>query len=243
MRSCGKRARLSCRRSSTAADRYRCVHRFLSRRVWSRAGLLPPDGVRSADRCKLVLCAEGSKPGSAESVRCEMGCADPGHLFRESRAVWGAEDVEALGTLYPEGRAARCTVERRMRALGLAGVGNECTTRTTRRARGASHPGDKLERDFTVDPPNEKWVADNHVCVDVVALRMRRFRDGSVFACDCRVERGYFFAHEPGVECVGACDAGEGSTRSICSWCHSLFRQGFALYIDCVREASGRGWH
>jgi len=68
---------------------------------------------------------------------------------------------KVLGAMYPEDRVARCTVERRMAALGLSGVGNSRTTRTTRPApQGASHPGDKLERNFTASAPNMKWVAD-----------------------------------------------------------------------------------
>lgn len=47
-----------------------------------------------------------------------------------------------------------------MSVLGLTGVGNGRTTRTTRSARGVPYPGDRLERDFSAFAPNEKWVAD-----------------------------------------------------------------------------------
>ena len=79
-----------------------------------------------------------------------------------NRGLYGARKMwKVLGAMYPEDRVARCTVERRMAALGLSGVGNSRTTRTTRPApQGASHPGDKLERNFTASAPNMKWVAD-----------------------------------------------------------------------------------
>lgn len=81
--------------------------------------------------------------------------------YSANRGLHGARKMwKALGALFPDDRVARCTVERWMRALGLAGVGNERTTRTTRPARGVPHPGGKLERDFTAAAPNEKWVAD-----------------------------------------------------------------------------------
>lgn len=47
-----------------------------------------------------------------------------------------------------------------MRGLGLAGVGNSRTVRTTRSAKGVLHSGDKLERDFTAPASNRRWVAD-----------------------------------------------------------------------------------
>ena len=54
---------------------------------------------------------------------------------------------------------ARCTVTRLMRELGLSGV---CATRKRPRTTmpGAERPGDLLERDFTADAPDRRWVAD-----------------------------------------------------------------------------------
>jgi putative transposase len=60
----------------------------------------------------------------------------------------------------PERRVARCTVERRMRALGLAGAVRGQAKRTTVAAEAAARPGDLLERDFTATAPNQRWVAD-----------------------------------------------------------------------------------
>lgn len=57
---------------------------------------------------------------------------------------------------------ARCTVERLMRELGLAGAVRGKTKRTTVVAEsgGAGRPVDLVERDFTAAAPNQRWVAD-----------------------------------------------------------------------------------
>ena len=58
---------------------------------------------------------------------------------------------------------ARCTVERRMRALGLRGVTRGRRARTTVAATGLlaqQRPADLLDRDFTAPAPNRRWVAD-----------------------------------------------------------------------------------
>jgi putative transposase len=70
-----------------------------------------------------------------------------------ARKVWrqlGREDIEA----------ARCTVERLMRSLGLQGVvrGRKC--RTTVADEAAARPLDHVKRQFQASRPNELWVAD-----------------------------------------------------------------------------------
>ena len=55
---------------------------------------------------------------------------------------------------------ARCTVERRMRVLGLTGAGPGRTVRTTGPAKGNPVPGDLLHRDFTAARPDRRWVVD-----------------------------------------------------------------------------------
>jgi transposase InsO family protein len=56
--------------------------------------------------------------------------------------------------------AARCTVERLMRRMGLQGVirGRRC--RTTIADDSAALPGDLVERNFKAQRPNQLWVAD-----------------------------------------------------------------------------------
>lgn len=70
-----------------------------------------------------------------------------------ARKVWrqlGREDIEA----------ARCTVERLMRSLGLQGVvrGRKC--RTTLADDSAGRPLDLVNRQFHATRPNQLWVAD-----------------------------------------------------------------------------------
>lgn len=76
----------------------------------------------------------------------------PGRGLYGARKVWGQMNREGI-------TVARCTVERLMRELGIAGV-----TAPRKRPRttipGQDRPGDLLERDFTADAPNLRWVAD-----------------------------------------------------------------------------------
>jgi putative transposase len=55
---------------------------------------------------------------------------------------------------------ARCTVERLMRELGLAGVRRGKARRTTTPDAAAARPADLVERDFSATRPNQLWVAD-----------------------------------------------------------------------------------
>ncbi|SDD37399.1 Transposase InsO and inactivated derivatives [Actinokineospora iranica] len=76
----------------------------------------------------------------------------PGRGLYGARKVWGQLNREGVGV-------ARCTVERLMRELGVSGV-----TASRKRPRttlpGRDCPGDLLERDFTAEGPNVRWVAD-----------------------------------------------------------------------------------
>ena len=83
-------------------------------------------------------------------------------IHKDNLGVYGARKMwKTHNRLHPKDPAARCTIERRMRALGLAGVSNARTTRTTRRAPASDdRPEDRLGRDFTADAPNQRWSAD-----------------------------------------------------------------------------------
>ncbi len=79
---------------------------------------------------------------------------------KRGRRVYGARKVwlqlrrEGIGV-------ARCTVERLMRELGIAGVSaRRGRPRTTVPDAGGQRPGDLLARDFTAPAPNRRWVAD-----------------------------------------------------------------------------------
>jgi transposase InsO family protein len=70
-----------------------------------------------------------------------------------ARKVWrqlGREDIAA----------ARCTIERLMRGLGLQGVVRGSRCRTTIADEHAERPLDRVNRQFTATRPNALWVAD-----------------------------------------------------------------------------------
>jgi putative transposase len=81
-------------------------------------------------------------------------------VFEENFGVYGAEKV--WRQLRREGTiAARCTVERLMRAMGLRGaVRGRAFRVTTVSDESAVRPPDLVEREFSASRPNQLWVAD-----------------------------------------------------------------------------------
>jgi putative transposase len=79
---------------------------------------------------------------------------------KKGRKVYGARKV--WRQLRRDGiQAARCTVERLMKELGIRGVSaGTRKPRTTVPDASGSRPADLLERDFTAPAPNRRWVAD-----------------------------------------------------------------------------------
>jgi putative transposase len=79
---------------------------------------------------------------------------------RKGRRVYGARKVWLQ--LRREGiEVARCTVERLMKELGIAGASaGRKKPRTTVPGAAGQRPADLLERDFTAPAPNRRWVAD-----------------------------------------------------------------------------------
>jgi putative transposase len=81
--------------------------------------------------------------------------ADP----KIGRGVYGARKV--WHQLRREGiTAARCTVERLMRADGLHGAVRGRQFVTTRPDPAATRPPDLVDREFTAERPNQLWVVD-----------------------------------------------------------------------------------
>lgn len=81
-------------------------------------------------------------------------------VFHENMSVYGAEKV--WRQLHREHvPAARCTVERLMRGMGLRGaVRGRAYTVTTTANDTAERPPDLVARNFTATRPNQLWVAD-----------------------------------------------------------------------------------
>jgi putative transposase len=104
--------------------------------------------------------AAKTRPPSPRAVRDEQLKAEIRRVHAENLGVYGADKV--WRQLNREGiRVARCTVERLMRALGLAGaVRGGRKKRTTKPAAAAARPADLVQRQFTAAAPNRLWVAD-----------------------------------------------------------------------------------
>jgi putative transposase len=86
-------------------------------------------------------------------------CVDIQRIWEENFRVYGARKV--WRQLNREQiAAARCTVERLMRHLGLQGAVRGRTCRTTVSDDTAERPADLVNRQFTATRPNQLWVAD-----------------------------------------------------------------------------------
>jgi putative transposase len=96
---------------------------------------------------------------SARALREEQLKVEIRRVHADNFGVYGARKV--WRQLHREGIAvARCTVERLMGELGLAGVRRGRPHRTTTPDQTASRPADLVERDFSATRPNQLWVAD-----------------------------------------------------------------------------------
>ncbi len=104
------------------------------------------------------------REATARSVRDEWLKKEIMRVWKDKdigRRVYGARKI--WRQLQREGHVvARCTVERLMRDLGIAGAAaRKKKPRTTVPApAGTPRPSDLLERDFTADEPASRWVAD-----------------------------------------------------------------------------------
>jgi putative transposase len=115
--------------------------------------------------CKTLQVAPSSyyaarhRPPSARRQRDEALKLELQEAHAEHFAVYGARklwrQLQRQGT-----RVARCTVERLMRELGLAGVVRGRHHRTTVADEISPRPADLVERDFRAPAPNRLWVAD-----------------------------------------------------------------------------------
>jgi putative transposase len=103
--------------------------------------------------------AATARAPSARSVRDAALAEEITRVHAENFAVYGARKV--WRALHRDGTpVARCTVERLMRAQGLAGAVRGKARRTTVPAPAASRPADLVQRRFRAAAPNRLWVAD-----------------------------------------------------------------------------------
>ena len=80
-------------------------------------------------------------------------------VWKENFEVYGAEKVWKQ-LKREQILAARCTVERLMRGMGLRGAVRGACCKTTMPAATDQRPGDLVQRQFTATRPNQLWVAD-----------------------------------------------------------------------------------
>jgi putative transposase len=100
-----------------------------------------------------------SRPPSARRVRDEELKPEALRVWQENRRVYGADKLWTQ--LRREGvKVARCTVERLMRELGIAGTVRGKVVRTTFGDETAARPADLVDRQFQAAAPNRLWVAD-----------------------------------------------------------------------------------
>jgi putative transposase len=100
-----------------------------------------------------------ARPPSARARRDEQLRAAITRVHADNYGVYGARKVWLA--LNRQGIAvARCTVERLMRELGLAGARRGKRRRTTVPDPAAARPADLVERKFTRPAPDRLWVAD-----------------------------------------------------------------------------------
>jgi putative transposase len=106
-----------------------------------------------------TYCQHRRARPSARAVRDAALKVKIRRVHQDNFGVYGARKV--WRQLHREGIAvARCTVERLMGELGLAGVRRGKAQRTTTPEAAAPRPADLVERDFSASRPNQLWVAD-----------------------------------------------------------------------------------
>ena len=102
--------------------------------------------------------ADASKR-SARAQRDDVLCAQIERAHAASFGLYGTRKI--WHQLRREGtKVAKCTVERLMRAMGLAGIRRGKKTITTVSNPKALCPLDKVNREFKVTRPNALWVVD-----------------------------------------------------------------------------------
>jgi transposase InsO family protein len=117
--------------------------------------------LRIAPSTDYLHAARQTDPGrrSARALLDERLCEPIRRVWEDNFQVYGADKV--WRQLRREGvEAARCTVERLMRRLGLKGARRGKPVKTTVSDRDTPGPPDRVNRRFTADRPNTLWVAD-----------------------------------------------------------------------------------
>jgi putative transposase len=128
----------------------------------ARFGVEPICRVLSEHGCPIAPSTyydAASRPPSPRAVRDEQLKAAITRVYEDNYGVYGAR--KAWLALNRAGiPVARCTVERLMRELGLAGARRGKPKRTTVADPAAARPADLVKRRFSPPAPDRLWVAD-----------------------------------------------------------------------------------
>jgi putative transposase len=128
----------------------------------ARFGVEPICRVLSEHGCPIApstYYGAAHRPVSARASRDERLKAAITRVHQGNYGVYGARKVWLA--LNRDGiPVARCTVERLMRELGLAGARRGRQVRTTVANATAARPADLVKRKFTRSAPDRLWVAD-----------------------------------------------------------------------------------
>ena len=118
---------------------------------------------------------QGHAPFSAREQRDAALMPVVEQVWNANLQVYGADKV--WKQMNRDGvEVARCTVERLMRRLGLRGVRRGKVVRTTISDHKAPCPLDKVNRQFRANRPNQLWVSDLRVRLDLARLAVRGLR-------------------------------------------------------------------
>lgn len=153
-------------------------------------GVEPICRVLSEHGCQIApstYWAAAKRPPSRRAVRDAEILTQIRRVHESNFGVYGARKV--WHQLRREGiDVPRCTIERLMRAHGLAGAVRGASKRTTRADPKAPRPEDLVERHFQAERSNQLWVVDfTYVatwtgfvyvafCVDVFSRRITGWR-------------------------------------------------------------------
>ncbi|TDD27333.1 IS3 family transposase [Nonomuraea terrae] len=103
--------------------------------------------------------AARNRPPSVRAVRDEHLKTEIARIYQDNYSCYGARKI--YHQLRREGLpVARCTIQRLMSEMGIAGLVRGTARRTTITSDQTERPADLVQRDFHAAAPNRLWVAD-----------------------------------------------------------------------------------